>query len=125
MKQKVLVFGASMNPSRYSYIAMNMLLDYGHDVYAFGLREAKHRGVKIENEPPKIDDLDTITLYMGPKNQEPFYDYLINSGAKRVIFNPGTFNPELINLLEDEGISTEQACTLVMLRANQFELSET
>ncbi|MEX1003377.1 MAG: CoA-binding protein [Crocinitomicaceae bacterium] len=122
MKQKVLVFGASLNPARYSHIAINMLKDYEHEVYGFGLREGEVRGVKIQKTLPEMENLDTITLYMGPQNQQPFYDYLINSGAKRVIFNPGTVNPELMEKLKEKGIETENACTLVMLRSQQFDL---
>ena len=99
MKEKVLVMGASMNPSRYSNIAANMLLDYGHELHQWGRRAGEIRGVPIQTELPDIDDLDTITLYLGPQNQPPFYDYIVNSGTKRVIFNPGTENEELMSML--------------------------
>ena len=120
MKQKVLVMGASENTVRYSNIAANMLLDYGHDVHQWGRRAGEVRGVPIQTELPNIDDLDTITLYLGPQNQPPFYDYILNSGTKRVIFNPGTENPELMQMLTEKGIHSEVACTLVLLRSEQF-----
>ena len=120
MKQKVLVMGASTNPVRYAYIAANMLLDYGHDVYLFGIKKGEVRGIKIQNELPEIEDLDTITLYLGPQNQPQYYDFILNSRTKRVIFNPGTENPELQRMLSDKGIISEIACTLVLLRSDQF-----
>lgn len=122
MNQKVLVLGASLNPARYSYVAINLLRDYDHQVFAHGLRPGEVKGVAIQTELPEIQDLDTITLYLGTKNQPNFYDYIIGSNPKRVIFNPGTENPELMNKLTDAGISYEASCTLVLLRTNQFGL---
>jgi hypothetical protein len=37
-----------------------------------------------------------------------------------VIFNPGTENLEFENLLKENGIETEIACTLVLLSINQY-----
>jgi predicted CoA-binding protein len=64
--------------------------------------------------------IDTVTLYLGPARQEPYYDYLLKLKPKRVIFNPGTENEELENILKEAGIQTEQACTLVLLSTNQY-----
>jgi predicted CoA-binding protein len=123
MSQKVLVLGASMNPDRYSNLAINLLSDYKHDIIAVGLKEGKVRDVNIQTGTPKIEDLDTITLYIGPKNQQGYYDYILDLKPKRVIFNPGTENEELINLLKENGIAIEVACTLVLLRTSQFDLA--
>ena len=120
MKENVLVMGASLKPARYSFKAMNMLLEYGHRVTGFGLRKGEIRGAEITDVLPEIQGLDTVTLYMGPKNQEPYYQYIIDSRPKRVIFNPGTENPEFMQLLQQNGIKSEVACTLVLLRTNQF-----
>jgi predicted CoA-binding protein len=122
MKENVLVMGASMNPARYSFKATNMLLEYGHKVTGFGMRKGEVRGSIIYDVLPEIQGLDTVTLYLGPKNQPPYYDYLINAKPKRVIFNPGTENPELMDLLSNAGIKSEVACTLVLLRTNQYDL---
>jgi predicted CoA-binding protein len=122
MKENVLVMGASMNPARYSFKAMNMLLEYGHRVVGFGLKKGEIRGAKIVDVLPEIQGLDTVTLYMGPKNQPPYYDYIISSKPKRVIFNPGTENPEFMEMLKNAGIESEIACTLVLLRTNQYDI---
>src|SRR5690606_15079689 len=92
--KKTLVFGASLNPGRYSNMAMHRLVRHGHDVVAFGMKEGKVDAVKIETELKPFEGVDTITLYMNPKRQTLFYDYLIGLNPKRVIFNPGTENPE-------------------------------
>ncbi|MEO8773234.1 MAG: CoA-binding protein [Gelidibacter sp.] len=118
--KKTLVFGASLNPSRYSNIAMHKLVAHNHEVVAFGLREGAVEGVEIDTELKSYNGIDTITLYMNGTRQEPFYDYLISLNPKRVIFNPGTENPDLFKRLRDAKIEFEMACTLVMLGTNQY-----
>ena len=118
--KKTLVIGASENPERYSNMAMGLLQHYGHPVLAIGNREGMAHGIQIEKGKPLFEDLDTITLYIGPRNQPEFYDYLLQLKPKRVLFNPGTENPELQKLLEQNGIETEEACTLVLLRTGNY-----
>ena len=120
MKKKTLVIGASTNPARYSNMAIKKLVDKQQPVVALGLRKGEVEGVKIENEQIHFPDIDTVTLYVGPKNQPEYYDYLVALNPKRVIFNPGTENPELYRLLEKNNIKFQKACTLVMLGTNQY-----
>lgn len=120
MKKKTLVFGASTNPSRYSYLAINKLVSHGHDVVAYGLKEGVVAGIKIDTELLEYDEVDTITLYMNPQRQREFYEYLMSLQPNRVIFNPGTENPEFYKLLRENNIQFEQACTLILLSINQY-----
>lgn len=120
MKKKTLVLGASDNPSRYSFMAINKLVNYGHPVVAVGLKESTVAGIDIKKGTPDFDEVDTVTLYLNPKNQEQYYDYILSLNPKRVIFNPGTENPELYRMLADAGIESEPACTLVLLSVNQY-----
>jgi predicted CoA-binding protein len=120
MKKKTLVLGASDNPSRYSFLAINRLVSSGHPVVAVGLKEGEVAGVKIERGTPDFTDVDTITLYLNPRNQEQYYDYILSLNPKRVIFNPGTENPELYRLLRERAIEPEVACTLILLSINQY-----
>ena len=53
-----------------------------------------------------------------PRIERP--DALIAARPARVIFNPGTENPELEEKLAAAGIATVRACTLVLLRTGQF-----
>lgn len=119
---KVLVFGASIKTERYSNIALNMLLDYEHEVYAVGGREAEVRTVKIHKGRPHFEDIHTITLYMNPTRQVDYYDYLLSLNPKRIIFNPGTENMDFEKMATERGIYAQRACTLVLLRTNQFDL---
>ncbi len=115
-----LVLGASLNPSRYSNLAINRLVNYGHSVNAVGLKTGVVAGVAISTEKEKFENIDTVTLYLNPKRQEEYYDYIISLKPKRVIFNPGTENPEFYEMLRKNNIETEVACTLVLLGTNQY-----
>lgn len=118
--KKTLVIGASTNPERYSYKAIKMLERFGHPVVAVGNREGELDGIKIEKGAAPFNGVDTVTLYLNPANQKPYYDYIIGLKPKRVIFNPGTENMELIQLLKENNIESEIACTLVLLSTHQF-----
>jgi len=118
--KKTLVIGASTNPDRYSYRAVNMLVGKGHSVLAIGQKAGEVAGVKIQTKAIPVKNIDTITLYLNPGRQRDYYNYIIEAKPKRVVFNPGTENPELYQLLELNDIQVEVACTLVLLATNQY-----
>ncbi|MDV6168361.1 CoA-binding protein [Flavobacterium sp. DG1-102-2] len=118
--KKTLVMGASTDPGRYSYKAIKMLQRFGHPVVAVGKRQDELDGITIEKEHIPFADVDTVTLYLNPMNQKQYYDYIIGLKPERIIFNPGTENPELYALLRENGIEIEVACTLVMLSTHQY-----
>ncbi|MFK7834303.1 MAG: CoA-binding protein [Winogradskyella sp.] len=118
--KKTLVFGASLKTERYSNMAIKKLRRYQHHVNAFGLRSGIVDDVTIDTELMPYKDIDTVTLYLNPKRQEVYYDYIVGLNPKRVIFNPGTENPEFYNLLKQNNIHFEVACTLVLLSTNQY-----
>lgn len=120
MKNKTLVLGASENPSRYSNQAILKLLIYNKEVLAIGRRPGKVGNVPIETQPIKSDDVDTVTLYLNPGHQEPYYDYILSLKPRRIIFNPGAENDELEHLAAKNGIDVLEACTLVMLGTGQY-----
>ena len=119
-QKHTLVLGASMNPSRYSYICIHELVKYGHPVTAIGLRKGEVAGINILTDKPDIEGIHTITLYLGPQNQLPYYDYILKLKPQRLIFNPGTWNPELAYKASDAGIVVEPKCTLIMLSSGFF-----
>ncbi|MDQ8013362.1 MAG: CoA-binding protein [Flavobacterium nitrogenifigens] len=118
--KKTLVIGASTNPERYSFRAVSMLVGKGHSVLAIGQKAGEVAGVKIQTKALPVKNIDTISLYLNPVRQRDYYNYIIESHPKRVIFNPGTENPQFYQLLESNGIEVEVACTLVLLATNQF-----
>lgn len=118
--KKTLVMGASSNPERYAYKAIKMLQRFGHPVVAVGKKEDEVDGLRIEKQQISFENVDTVTLYLNPMDQKQYYDYIIGLKPKRVIFNPGTENPELYTLLRQNGIEIEVACTLVLLSTNQY-----
>jgi len=118
--KNTLIIGATPNPSRYAYRAAQMLTQKGHDIVNVGIKSGAVAGVEIE-KPEKIhDDIHTITLYIGPERQHEYYDYILQTNPKRVIFNPGTENPELEGLLRTNAIEPVEACTLVLLSIGQY-----
>lgn len=119
--KKTLVIGASLNPSRYSYLAIQRLVAHGQEVVALGLKPGIVAGVTIETEKRKFEDIDTVTVYLSAKRQPEFYQYIISLRPRRVIFNPGTENHEFFTLLRDQHIEVEVACTLVLLSTKQYE----
>ncbi|PQJ12256.1 CoA-binding protein [Flavipsychrobacter stenotrophus] len=120
MKNKTLVLGASENPSRYSNMAVKKLLSKGQSVIALGKVKGNVDGVEILTEKPATDEIDTVTLYLNPLHQQPYYDYILSLKPRRIIFNPGTENEELESLAQKNGIEPIEACTLVMLSTGQY-----
>ncbi len=120
--KKTVVIGATDNPGRYAYLAAHMLQDYGHEFVPVGIKKGAVGGKEILDlrQKPAIDEVDTVTLYIGPQNQPEWYEYILGLKPKRIIFNPGTENFELEKRARKQNIETLEACTLVMLRSNQF-----
>ena len=118
--KKTLVFGTSLNPDRYSNIAVNRLCLAGVDVSAFGLKEGVVSGVQIDVALEPYANIHTLTLYLNPKHQTTYYNYIIGLNPKRVLFNPGTENPDFYKHLRKASIDYEVACTLVLLSTHQY-----
>jgi predicted CoA-binding protein len=118
--KKTLVLGASGNPARYSYLAVNRLGIQGHPVVAIGRKKASVAGIAISTDKEDYKDIDTVTLYLNPQHQQEYYNYILSLHPKRIIFNPGAENDELKKLAEAKGITALYACTLVMLSAGTY-----
>ncbi len=122
MNKKTVIIGATTNPSRYAYLAAGMLTEYKHKIVPVGIKQGEVYGEKILPiyDRPVIDNVDTVTLYIGPRHQPEHYDYILSLKPKRVIFNPGTENDEFEKLIEASGAKALEACTLVLLRSGQY-----
>lgn len=120
MSKKTLVIGASTDPSRYAYLAANKLVKYGHSIELLGRNEGKVAEQEIQTDKPALEDIDTVTVYVNPKHQAEYYDYVVGLKPRRVIFNPGAENMEFEELLTKNNIEPIEACTLVMLSTGQF-----
>ena len=117
-----LVIGASLNPYRYAWQAVQRLKANRYLVYALGLRPGEIAGVSVHTSPDDlpIQDLDTVTMYLNPDNQTEYENWIVSLNPKRVIFNPGTENPAFEKTLQEQGIQTLRACTLVLLATSQY-----
>ena len=114
------VIGASPNSDRYSYKATVSLQQHQQPVFPIGIRTGKINDLDIITDKPHLENIDTVTLYVGPDNQAAWMDYIFSLKPKRIIFNPGTENPEFEALAESKGIEALEACTLVLLSINQY-----
>lgn len=119
-QKKTLVIGASANPSRYSFLAVQKLSSLQHPVIALGLKKGQIGNTEIETEKKSFEQVDTITLYLNPLHQKEYYTYILSLQPKRIIFNPGTENDELFSLAQQNGIKAIEACTLVLLSTGQY-----
>jgi predicted CoA-binding protein len=120
-KQRVVVLGASPNPDRYSNKAVKLLAEHGHTVVPVHPTAATIEGIPATAKLEQVQgQVDTLTLYVSPHTLTPMRDTIVNMKPSRVIFNPGTENPSLIQDLRQNGIEVKEACTLVMLRTGQF-----
>lgn len=117
-----LVIGASENTARYSNMALKLLKLFGHPTLAFGKQSGEVEGQRIETQLNTFigQEIDTVTMYLNPQNQTKYYQDIIQLKPKRVIFNPGTENDEFVELLHQNNIETEEACTLILLKSGQY-----
>ncbi|GAB2486489.1 MAG: CoA-binding protein [Cytophagales bacterium] len=121
-KKKTLIVGATENPSRYAFMAASMFEERGMDFVPIGIKKGSVYGRDILDlrQKPALEGIHTITLYIGPANQEEWIDYLIGLKPQRIIFNPGTENPVFFRKAKEAGIEVLPACNLVMLSTGQF-----
>jgi len=120
MNKKTLVLGVSLKENRYSNYAVQKLVKHHVTTVAFGLKAGVVAGVSIDTELVNYKNIDTVTLYLNPKRQMAYYNYIVNLKPNRVIFNPGTENADFYKILKNNNIHFEQACTLVLLSTNQY-----
>ena len=118
--KKTLVIGASENTQRYSNLAVKKLLAYNHPVIALGKKAGKIDQIDILTDKQPFEDIDTITIYLNPVNQQSYYEYILSLHPKRIIFNPGTENEVFEEMARKQGIKTMEACILVMLSSSQY-----
>ncbi len=120
--KKTVIIGATENKSRYAFLAAQMLHENDIEFIPVGIKRGNVLGNEILDlrNKPSIENIDTITLYINAGHQPEWYDYLIKLKPKRIIFNPGTENPDFEKILEENSIEAVEACTLVMLRSNQY-----
>ena len=118
--KKTLILGATPDTNRYAYLAAERLQSHGHEFIPVGRKKGSVLGKTIINDRPIVGNVDTVTLYINPQNQIDEYQYILSLKPKRVIFNPGTENEELEEILQKNGIEVEIGCTLVMLSVGTF-----
>ena len=120
--KRTLIVGATTNPDRYAFLVAQQFANRGLEFIPIGIKKGVVFGEEIldlKTKPP-LKDIHTITLYLGPANQSEWIDYLVGLKPKRIIFNPGTENPEFFKRAKEAGIEVLPACNLVMLSTGQY-----
>jgi predicted CoA-binding protein len=121
MSETVLLIGASNNKARYSNKAMALLLEKGHTVVPVNPREATVMGVEAAATLDEVTlPVDTASVYLRPELLKTQLDSLIRLRPRRVILNPGTEDTEITSRLDENGIQVVEACTIVLLKTEQF-----
>lgn len=122
MTKKTVILGATTNKERYAYTAAERLAQHKHPIVPIGIKKGEVLGQPILNlkERPQVEDIDTVTMYINPTNQKAWEDYILSLKPNRIIFNPGTENPQLEASANQIGIETINACTLVMLSVGNY-----
>ena len=120
MNKKTLVIGASLNTEKYSNIAIRLLQKKSHEALAVGVKPGHILETHVETEMIDHKEIHTVSLYLSPKHQPAYYQYVISLNPQRVIFNPGTENQGFEELLRENNIFYESACTLVLLNTDQY-----
>ena len=114
------MLGASPNPVRFSYKAVKSLLRHDIEVVPVGFRKGDIEDIEILTGTPPIEDVHTVSIYIGSSRQTDYYDYIFSLKPERVIFNPGTVNPEFMGKLKHAGIEPISECMLVMLNDGEY-----
>jgi uncharacterized protein len=117
---KTLVIGATTNPERYAYLAVQKLVARQHPVVALGNKPGSIGNISIHTQKEPFEGIDTVTLYLNPLHQQSYYDYILSLHPRRIIFNPGTENEEFETIARNKGIQVMEACTLVLLSTGQY-----
>ena len=120
LSKSTLVIGASLNESRFSNKCVRSLVSANFPVSAIGLREGSIDAIPVQTGLPEFDGIHTVTLYLGPLNQEPWYDYILKLNPERVVFNPGTENAEFVTILTSAGIEVTEDCTIMMVQGGRY-----
>jgi len=120
--KKTVIIGATPNVSRYAYTAAESLTDKGHEIVPVGIKKGQvfDKEILDIHSKPNIENVDTVTMYIGPQHQEEWMEYIVGLQPKRIIFNPGTENHEFAKYAKKKGIEVEEACTLVLLSIGNY-----
>ena len=118
----VAILGASNNPEKYSYKALKLLREKGHEVFPVHPALKEIEGLKVYASLADLPKpVHTLTLYVSPEISSKMTSQILASSPRRILFNPGAENTELETRARAQGIQALEACTLVLLHTDQFD----
>ncbi|MCF8331353.1 MAG: CoA-binding protein [Bacteroidales bacterium] len=118
--KKTMVLGVSPDPSKRAYKVCQKLLQKGHSIRPVGIREGNVENTPIITHETNPEPVHTVVIYLRAERQKNWIPYIMASTPKRIIFNPGAENEELIDKAKTKGIEILYECTILMLSSNRF-----
>ena len=119
--ENVAVVGASQKEDKYSHMAVKLLEEKGHNPIPVAPAQKEILGRKVYSELCDVPNkIDTVTMYVGAARQSAILEDILKVMPRRVIFNPGAENPDEYDRIRGSGIEVMEACTLVLLKTEQF-----
>lgn len=110
---RVAVIGASPKEETYSNKAIKAFKNAGWNVIPVGRWEGSIEGEIIVSDVSEAKNIDMIAMYISAEAQRrnaSLVDSICKSGAKLVIFNPGTENKTLEEKLKTMSIEAKEEC---------------
>lgn len=121
LNHTVVVLGASAKQERYSNRALKLLKNKGYRVIPVHPTLKQIEDLRVIHHLEDIQEhVHTLTVYVGNMRSTELKEQMLALNPDRVIFNPGAENAQLEARLKEKGISTCNACTIVMLHSGQF-----
>ncbi|MGM0612939.1 MAG: CoA-binding protein [Bacteroidota bacterium] len=118
--KKTIVLGVSPDPKKRAHRVCKKLMEKGHTIVPLGIREGKVNNIPIITNTNNPQKAHTIVIFLRASRQKAWLSYILASNPKRIIFNPGSENPELVEIAKEREIDVLYGCTLLMLSSNRY-----
>ena len=117
MSKKVwAVVGVSENKEKWGYKLYKVLKDHGYKVYGVNPRLESLEGDKVYNSLKEIDDkIEVVDIVVNPKFAMDYVKEAKDLGIENLFFQPGSYDEELINEVENLKINYVKDCVYATL----------
>ncbi len=110
------VVGANDNPEKYGNMIYKKLKSSGYEVYPVNPGYESIEGEKCYSDLSSLPQKpDVIDMVVSPKRGSAIIEEAARLGIKNIWLQPGTYDENLMELIEKNGLSAVKACVLVAL----------
>jgi len=112
---RVMIIGASTDPTKFGYKAVRAYLSQGHDVLPVNPRADTILGQTVYPDVAAVPGpIDRATLYLPPAVGLTVLDDLAARGdIPELWLNPGSESPELVAKAKQLNLNPIQACSII------------